>query len=82
MKKKSNHLIQNIRIFWRKHLKNRWHSIQLPLIVILGLIALILGYIGFEKYFMRKISKGISEPFYERMMLKLMGVVRLKWELK
>jgi len=34
--------------------------------------------IGFEKYFMRKVRKGISEPFYERMMLKLMGVVRLK----
>ena len=34
--------------------------------------------IGFEKYFMRKISKGISEPFYERIMLKVMGVVRLK----
>ena len=34
--------------------------------------------IGFEKYFMRKISKGISEPFYEKMMLKMMGVVRLK----
>lgn len=37
-----------------------------------------LAKIGFEKYFMRKIRKGISEPFYERMMLKLMGVVRLK----
>ncbi|MGZ8180803.1 MAG: NAD(P)/FAD-dependent oxidoreductase [Methylobacter sp.] len=34
--------------------------------------------IGFEKYFMRKIRRGISEPFYERMMLKLIGVVRLK----
>jgi len=34
--------------------------------------------IGFEKYFMRKVRKGISEPFYEKMMLKLMGVVRLK----
>ncbi|WP_349431692.1 FAD/NAD(P)-binding oxidoreductase [Methylomarinum sp. Ch1-1] len=34
--------------------------------------------IGFEKYFMRKVRKGISEPFYERLMLKLMGVVRLK----
>ncbi|TAN51725.1 MAG: NAD(P)/FAD-dependent oxidoreductase [Methylococcaceae bacterium] len=32
----------------------------------------------FEKYFMRKISKGISEPFYERWMLKALGVVRLK----
>lgn len=34
--------------------------------------------IGFEKYFMRKIRNGISEPFYERMILKLLGVVRLK----
>ncbi len=34
--------------------------------------------IGFEQYFMRKIRKGISEPFYERLMLKLLGVVRLK----
>ncbi|MDD4914342.1 MAG: FAD/NAD(P)-binding oxidoreductase [Methylococcales bacterium] len=37
-----------------------------------------LAKIIFEKYFMRKIRKGISEPFYERTMLKLMGVVRLK----
>ncbi|MGZ8136398.1 MAG: NAD(P)/FAD-dependent oxidoreductase [Methylococcaceae bacterium] len=37
-----------------------------------------LAKIGFEKYFIRKIRKGISEPFYERYMLKLMGVVRLK----
>ena len=37
-----------------------------------------LAKIGFEKYFMRKVKKGISEPFYEKMMLKFMGVVRLK----
>ena len=37
-----------------------------------------LAKIGFEKYFMRKIAKGISEPFYERLMLKAMGIVRLK----
>ena len=37
-----------------------------------------LAKIAFEKYFMRKIRKGISEPFYERLMLKFMGVVRLK----
>ena len=37
-----------------------------------------LAKIGFEKYFMRKIRKGISEPFYEKAMLKLIGVVRLK----
>ncbi len=34
--------------------------------------------IGYEKYFMRKVRKGISEPTYERVMLKLMGVMRLK----
>jgi sulfide:quinone oxidoreductase len=32
--------------------------------------------IGFEKYFMRKIRKAISESFYERMILKFMGAVR------
>ncbi len=37
-----------------------------------------LAKIIFEKYFMRKVRKGISEPFYERMMLKLLGIVRLK----
>ncbi|MGZ5009218.1 MAG: NAD(P)/FAD-dependent oxidoreductase [Methylobacter sp.] len=37
-----------------------------------------LAKIGFEFYFMRKIKKGISEPFYERLMLKLIGIVRLK----
>ncbi|CCE25184.1 NAD(P)/FAD-dependent oxidoreductase [Methylotuvimicrobium alcaliphilum] len=37
-----------------------------------------LSKIIFEKYFMRKVRKGISEPFYERMMLKFMGIVRLK----
>ncbi|MGZ8951344.1 MAG: NAD(P)/FAD-dependent oxidoreductase [Methylobacter sp.] len=37
-----------------------------------------LAKIIFEKYFMRKIRKGISEPFYERFMLKLIGIVRLK----
>ena len=34
--------------------------------------------IAFEKYFMRKIRKGISEPVYEKHMLKLMGLHRLK----
>ena len=37
-----------------------------------------LAKIGFEKYFMRKVRKGISEPYYEKAMLKLMGVVRIK----
>ncbi len=34
--------------------------------------------IAFEKYFLRKIRKGISEPGYEKHMLKLMGLHRLK----
>jgi sulfide:quinone oxidoreductase len=36
------------------------------------------GKIVFEQYFMRKVRKGISEPFYERVILKLLGMVRLK----
>jgi sulfide:quinone oxidoreductase len=34
--------------------------------------------IAYEKYFMRKVRKGISEPTYERLSLKFMGVMRLK----
>ncbi|MFZ2449845.1 MAG: FAD-dependent oxidoreductase [Methylovulum miyakonense] len=34
--------------------------------------------IGYEKYFMRKVRKGLSEPFYERLPLKMMGIMRLK----
>lgn len=37
-----------------------------------------LAKIGFEKYFMRKIRKGISEPYYEKLLLKLLGVTRIK----
>ena len=34
--------------------------------------------VGFEKYFLRKMKKGITEPFYEKTILKIMGVERLK----
>ncbi|MDD5271955.1 MAG: FAD-dependent oxidoreductase [Methylovulum sp.] len=34
--------------------------------------------VGYEKYFMRKVRKGLSEPFYERLPLKIMGIMRLK----
>lgn len=34
--------------------------------------------VGFETYFMRKVRKGIGEPAYERLVLKLMGLERLK----
>jgi len=37
-----------------------------------------LAKIAFEKYFIRKMKKGSSEPFYEKSILKMMGVTRLK----
>ncbi len=33
--------------------------------------------IAFEKYFMRKMKKGTSEPLYERYILKMMGIQKL-----
>jgi sulfide:quinone oxidoreductase len=34
--------------------------------------------IAFEKYFLRKMRKGVSEPSYEKWALKLIGIMRLK----
>lgn len=34
--------------------------------------------IGFEKYFLRKIRIGKSEPFYERLALQALGIDKLK----
>ncbi|MEY4718948.1 MAG: hypothetical protein RL563_1566 [Pseudomonadota bacterium] len=34
--------------------------------------------IAYEKYFIRKVRKGISEPTYERLPLKMFGIKRLK----
>jgi sulfide:quinone oxidoreductase len=34
--------------------------------------------IAFEKYFMRKMKKGTSEPIFEKYLLKAMGIERLK----
>lgn len=34
--------------------------------------------IGFEKYFLRKIRIGKSEPFYERLALQMLGIDKLK----
>ncbi len=36
-----------------------------------------LAKIAFEKYFLRKIRYGISEPVYEKYVLKALGIVRL-----
>ena len=33
--------------------------------------------IAFEKYFMRKMKNGTSEPIYEKYVLKALGIVRL-----
>ncbi|WP_350433353.1 FAD/NAD(P)-binding oxidoreductase [Shewanella sp. H8] len=37
-----------------------------------------LAKIGFEKYFLRKMKTGSSEPLYEKYGLKLMGITRLE----
>ncbi len=34
--------------------------------------------IAFEKYFLRKMRKGVSEPIFERWAMRLMGVARLR----
>ncbi len=37
-----------------------------------------LAKVAFEKYFIRKMKKGSSEPVYEKYILKALGVVKLK----
>ena len=37
-----------------------------------------LAKVGFEKYFLRKVRKGSSEPGYERIVMKMLGVNKLK----
>ncbi|HTN15096.1 MAG TPA: FAD/NAD(P)-binding oxidoreductase [Sphingomonadaceae bacterium] len=39
-----------------------------------------LAKIGFEKYFLRKIRKGESEPFYEKLALHVLGVKKLRFD--
>ena len=34
--------------------------------------------VGFEKYFLRKIRSGRSEPFYEKLALQMLGIDKLK----
>jgi sulfide:quinone oxidoreductase len=38
--------------------------------------------VGFEKYFLRKIRTGESEPFYERFLLKQLNIHKLKAPVK
>lgn len=37
-----------------------------------------LAKVAFEKYFIRKMKKGSSEPLYEKYILKALGIVKLK----
>ena len=37
-----------------------------------------LAKIGFEKYFLRKVKQGKSEPFYEKLALQVLGIDKLK----
>ncbi|WP_018277476.1 FAD/NAD(P)-binding oxidoreductase [Teredinibacter turnerae] len=37
-----------------------------------------LAKIGFEKYFLHKIETGVSEPVYEKIMMKTLGINKLK----
>ncbi|MDE2410171.1 MAG: NAD(P)/FAD-dependent oxidoreductase [Sphingomonadales bacterium] len=37
-----------------------------------------LAKIGFEKYFLRKVRKGTSEPVYEKLALRMLGIAKLK----
>ncbi|KTE23710.1 MULTISPECIES: FAD/NAD(P)-binding oxidoreductase [unclassified Sphingopyxis] len=38
-----------------------------------------LAKIGFEKYFLRKVRKGESEPFYERLAMHALGIRKLRF---
>lgn len=37
-----------------------------------------LAKVGFEKYFLRKVRRGESEPFYEKLALHVMGIRKLR----
>ena len=37
-----------------------------------------LAKIAFEKYFIRKMKKGTSEPFYEKYVMGAIGITKLK----
>lgn len=36
--------------------------------------------VGFEKYFLHKVRSGAAEPAYERLMMKMLGIDRLRPE--
>jgi len=38
----------------------------------------LLAKVGFEKYFLRKMKKGTTEPVYEKIVLEALGIMKLK----
>jgi sulfide:quinone oxidoreductase len=36
------------------------------------------GKVGFEKYFLRKMKSGTSEPMFEKMVMNALGIMKLK----
>ena len=41
-----------------------------------------LAKVAFEKYFLRKMRNGTSEPYYEKAVMDMLGIVKLKDKLK
>ena len=41
-----------------------------------------LAKVAFEKYFLRKMRNGTSEPYYENAVMDMLGIVKLKDKLK
>ncbi len=39
-----------------------------------------LAKVGFEKYFLRKVRRGESEPFYEKLVMHALGIRKLRFE--
>lgn len=37
-----------------------------------------LAKVAFEKYFLRKVRKGTSEPAYERIVMKVLGIDKFR----
>ena len=37
-----------------------------------------LAKVGFEKYFLRKMRSGTTEPVFEKMFMNAMGIMKLK----
>jgi sulfide:quinone oxidoreductase len=38
--------------------------------------------VAYEKYFLHKVRAAMTEPYYEKAIMKMLGVVRLKEKLK